>query len=78
MLISSSRVAYPVMRKKRVVEVEEAALRRGDKNAFLNVGNQRAIFFLRAFAVGNIFQNVDGAQSAVRSGSAKAEFDARK
>ena len=47
-----------------IVEVEKVALRRADKNAFLNAGNKCAVFFFRSFTVGNILQNVDRAHLA--------------
>ena len=45
--------------KKRIVEIEEAALRRGNKHAFLNAGYQGAVFFLRALAIGDVLQDVN-------------------
>src|SRR6267378_1367385 len=44
---------------ERVVEIQESSLRCGDKHAFLHIGHQRAVFFLRPFAFGNVFQSMD-------------------
>src|SRR5712664_371651 len=48
--------------KKRIVEIQETPLRRGDKYAFLNAGDERTVFFLRALAIGDVFKNVDGSE----------------
>src|ERR1700687_4315706 len=48
--------------KKRIVEIQEASLGRGDKYAFLNAGDERTVFFLRAFSVGDVLQNVNGSE----------------
>src|SRR6266852_2938299 len=48
--------------KKRVVEIQEAPLGRGNEHPFLNAGDQRTVFFLRAFAIGDVLQNVDGSE----------------
>src|SRR6266550_2526825 len=48
--------------KKRIVEIQEAPLGRGDKHAFLNTGDERTVFFLRAFAIGDVLQDVDGSK----------------
>ena len=45
-----------------VVEIEKAAVYGGDEDPFLNAGHERAIFFLRPFAFGDVFQDVDGAE----------------
>src|SRR5947207_6096445 len=48
--------------KKSVVEIQEAPLGRGDKHAFLNAGDERTVFFLRAFSIGDVLQDVDGSE----------------
>src|SRR6266481_565451 len=48
--------------KKRIVEIQEASLGRGDKYAFLDAGDERTVFFLRAFSLGDVLQNVDGSE----------------
>src|SRR5713101_2715696 len=48
--------------KKRIVKIQESSLGRGDKYALLNAGHQRAILFLRALSVSNIFQDVHGSE----------------
>src|ERR1700687_2607388 len=55
-------VLIPGHSKKRVVEIQEAPLRRGDKHAFLNAGDQRTVFFLCAFAIGDVLQDVDSSE----------------
>src|SRR6266478_4139597 len=44
--------------KKRIVKIQESSLGRGDKHALLNAGHQRAILFLRALSIRDVFQNV--------------------
>ncbi len=48
--------------QQRIVEIQEASLRSGDKHTFLNTGDQRAVFFLGALSIGNILQNVHGSE----------------
>ena len=48
--------------KKCVVEIQETPLGRGDEHAFLNAGDQRTVFFLGAFSIGDVLQNVDGSE----------------
>ena len=45
-----------------VVEIQKPAVRRGDEDAFLNAGDQYAVFILGAFAFGNVFQDVHHSQ----------------
>ena len=49
---------------ERVVKIKKSALRGRNKNAFLNVRNERAILFFSAFAVRDVLQNVDRSQLA--------------
>ena len=48
--------------KKRVVEIQETPLGRGDEHAFLNAGDQGTVFFLGAFSIGDVLQDVDGSE----------------
>src|SRR5437016_395132 len=48
--------------KKGIVEIQEAPLGSGDKHAFLNAGDERTVFFLRALSIGDVLQNVDGSE----------------
>ena len=48
--------------KKRVVEIQEAPLGRGNEHTFLNAGDERTVFFLGAFSIGDVLQNVDGSE----------------
>src|SRR2546428_5856885 len=44
------------------VKIEKPSLRRGDKHAFLYVGDKRAILFLRPLAFRNVLKHVNGAE----------------
>ena len=48
--------------KKRIVKVQESSLGRGNKHAFLNAGHQRAVLFLRALSIRDVFQDVHGSE----------------
>src|SRR6266705_2129002 len=50
--------------KKRLIEIEEPALRRGNEDAFLHTRNEAAIFFFRPLSIGNVFQYVDCSELA--------------
>src|SRR5215470_11814399 len=57
----ASRV--PANSQESFVEIEKVSLRCGNKHAFLHVGNERAVFFFGAFALGDVLENVDSAES---------------
>ena len=55
-------VFKPGHSKKGIVEIQKAALGRGDEHAFLNAGHQRAVFLLRALAVGDVLQDMNSTE----------------
>src|SRR5262249_44422097 len=52
--------AYP---QKGVIKIQEMALRRGDENTFLNIGNECPVLFFCALPLSYVFEYMDRSQS---------------
>ena len=64
MRISSLQQLFPAVisehANQRIVDFDEAAVRRGEKQSLLNVVEEFAIAALRFAAIGDVFEHMDG------------------